>query len=271
MRKIILNMSFFLLIAFSGFAQNSIPQQTTATAGTLTVTFSTNNTGNSAYTEYMAAIYITDSSNKLINTLLYRTSNADQSAHYLTFWWALIGSSWSTVTAKSLTTADAITTATAKNSFYTNQNLYWGKLASVSNVSDGNYSVHFEICNCTSGGSGLPLNRYVGSFVKGSESSTVTVTATKGYSNISISWQPTNTALENVEQEKMYLVYPNPALSDIYVSGIDIKGVDICSLSGKVLLNSKVQNVNVSSLPKGAYLAVIYTKSGTVVKKIEKL
>lgn len=39
----------------------------------------------------------------------------------------------------------------------------------------------------------------------------------------------------------------------------------------KILLNSKEQNVNISSLPKGIYIAVIYAKSGTSVKKIQKI
>ena len=218
--------------------------------------------------KYSIAVYITNSSGSLVNTMLYGTSNGHSSAQDMTTFWSKIGSSWSTSSSKLLTTADAVTGATA-TSPYSNQKVYWGKLASISSANDGTYTVNFEMANFSND---IVSRRYTsGTFVKGATASTTTLPTIVGFTSITIDWAPLNTALESVEQEKMYSVYPNPALSDIYVSGIDIKGIDICSLSGKLLLNSKVQNLNISSLPKGAYLAVIYTKSGTVVKKIEKL
>lgn len=70
--------------------------------------------------------------------------------------------------------------------------------------------------------------------------------------------------------EKYYSVYPNPAISSIYVSGENVKEVQICALNGQILMTSNEQHVNISSLPKGNYLALITTKNGSVVKKIQK-
>jgi hypothetical protein len=270
MKSKLLKSIILLFAVFQLNAQSNAPVSTTD--GTLTVTFSTNNAGNTSYTEYVADIYITNSANALVNTLLYRTSNSNGSGPYLTNWWPLVGKSLTAATTK--TTADAITGATAKSSsFYTNQNVYWGKLASVAADADGLYIVHFEICNVTSGGGGLVKHSYSGSFTKGpaNSSAAVTTTANTGFSGINLSWVPVNTAIQDIEMQKLYSVYPNPAINSIYVLGTDITSIDICSLSGKVLIQSNEQSINVSKLPKGAYLAVIYIKTGKIVKKILKL
>ena len=258
-------------LMFIANAQNAAPQATTATDGTLTVTFSTNNAGTSSLTYYVDAIYILNSSGSLVNTLLYNTNNGDSSAGDLPGWYALIGSAWTTSATKLLTTTDAITGAT-KTSFYSNQIVYWGKKNSVAGIVDGTYTVKFEICNSTSGGGSLTKHAFTGTFLKGPTAIPATsVAATLGFSGITLAWAPVVAGIENIEFSKLYNVYPNPAISSIYASGNDIKEVHICSLAGKVLLTSKLQNVNVSTLPKGAYLAVIYAKDGMVVKKIEKL
>ena len=67
MRKIVT--SLFLCVLLSLSAQNQAPEAT-ATDGTLTVTFSTN-----ATSEYSLAVFVTNSSGGLVNTMIYRTSN----------------------------------------------------------------------------------------------------------------------------------------------------------------------------------------------------
>jgi hypothetical protein len=268
MKKLIVSIFLFAFV-FTINAQSSAPQVTTATAGKLTVNFSMNNAGGTYGSQEAIAIYITNTSNQLVNTIFYRTSNGDSSAQDLTKWWGLIGSWASATTRKTLT--DASTGATT-SSYLTNQVAYWGNNAAaataVAATVDGTYTVNFEVANA----SGSAARKYYsGTFVKGPMMSSSTVTATTGFSGITISWMPTNTAIDDVEFAKLYNVYPNPAITSIYASGNDIKAVQICSLTGKILLSSKEQKVNVSALPKGFYLAVIYAKDGMVVKKIEKL
>ena len=252
-----------LVCTFSLFSQ---------TAGTLTVTYSTKTISNQ--TEYADAIYITNSSAALVNTLVYQTSNGNSSASsYLTVWWNLIGKSISTTTTKFVGATDGITGATVKSSAWvTGKKVYWGRTASVSTVPDGTYTVNFIIVEATSGGSSVQGNlKYSGTFIKGTAVSNATVTGAIGFANMSLAWAPVNTAINEVEMDKLYSVYPNPAVSSIYVSGSDVKEVEICSLAGQSLLLSNEQHVNISSLPKGHYLAVIRAKTGTVVKKIIKL
>jgi hypothetical protein len=260
-----------LFISMSVWAQNEAPSATNATSGKLTVNFSMNNAGGSYGKEEAIAVFITNSSSVLVNTLYYRTTNGNSSAQDLTTWWSKIGSSFNksnTTNLKILTDANTGATTT---SYLTNQVAYWGNNAAatsaVSATADGTYTVNFEVVNA----SGASARKYYsGTFVKGPIAANSTVTATVGFSGITISWVPVTTVINDVELEKLYNVYPNPAISSIYVSGTDIKDVEICSLTGRSILISKEQNVNVSSLPKGMYLAVVRSKTGTIVKKIEK-
>ncbi|MFT3754218.1 MAG: T9SS type A sorting domain-containing protein [Paludibacter sp.] len=260
MKKTLLSLFFFALVLLLS-AQNQAPEATTATAGTLTVTFSTNNTS-----KYSAAIYITNSAGTLVNTMLYRTSNSHNSAQDMSTFWSKIGLSWSTSPAKLLTNADAVTGATA-TSAYTAQKIYWGKNVSIATAVDGTYTVNFEMANYS------PVSRRYtsGTFVKGPAASTTSLTNITGFSAITIEWMPVSTAVDDVEFSKLYNVYPNPAVSSIYAAGNDVEEIQICTLAGKILLSSKVQQVNISKLAKGFYLAVIYAKDGMVVKKIEKV
>ena len=243
------------------------------TAGTLTVTYSTKTISNQ--TEYADAIYITDSSGALVNTLVYQTTNSNSSASgYLTAWWNLIGKTTPTATnTKFVGATDGISGASVKSSgWVTAKNVYWGRTTSVASALDGTYTVNFIIVEVTSGGSSVQGNiKYSGTFIKGTTASNSTVTATTAFYNLSLAWAPVNTAINDVEMDKYYSLYPSPAVSSIYVSGLDIEGIDICSVSGKILMHSNVQNVSISALPKGVYLAVVYTKAGTVVKKFQKI
>lgn len=256
MKKLILPL-FALIFTAGVFGQ---------TAGTLTVTFTPNGTSS----KNANALYITNSAGTLVNTMMYRTSNGNSSCLEMTTYWSKIGSSWSTSASKLLTTADAVTGATVTSSSPLLPNppvYYWGKLASISSVADGTYTVNFETANYSASN-----RRYTSAtFVKGPNPSTLNLATVTGFTSPTITWTPVNTAINNVEMEKFYSLYPTQAAASIYVSGLDIEGIDICSLNGKILMHANEQSMNVSQLPKGAYLAVVYTKTGTVVKKFQKI
>ena len=80
MRKIILSVFFFLLVVFSGFAQSASPQQTTATAGTLTVTAAVTYT-----TDYYYAVWISNPDGSFLRTLTmygYNTGYYSDMTHW---------------------------------------------------------------------------------------------------------------------------------------------------------------------------------------------
>ena len=249
MKKLILPI-FTLFLSATMFAQ---------TAGTLTFKVTTVAAG-SLSGAHDQAIWITNSTTNsaaaFVKTLLgYNNAGGDKS--HLAKWLVAAGSTPNVV--------DAVTQAT--QSAYGQITGTWnGTNISRTLVADGNYTIW---CEVTDNGTEVSSSW---TFAKGPTAVTTTGTATTNLTNVSIAWVPANTAINNVEMEKMYSLYPSPAISSIYVSGLDIESIEICTLSAKILIHSNEQNVNISKLPKGAYLAVVYTKpGGMVVKKFQKI
>lgn len=259
MKKLFTSLAF-CLFAIIISAQNQAPNATTATEGTLTVTFSTTNTNT-----YSIAVFITNSTGGLVNTMLYRTSNGDGSAQDMSTFWSKIGSSWGTSPTKLLTTTDAVTGATT-SSAYSAKVLYWGKTSSISTVADGTYTVNFEMANYS------PVSRRYtsGTFAKGATAVNSTAPNVTGFSNISIQWVPTNTGISDLKLSTLYSIYPNPAISNVYVNGPDIQSVDVFTLEGKRIFSSNLQKLNINALKKGTYLLNINTGKGVVSKKLIK-
>ena len=189
----------------------------------------------------------------------------ETSAKDMTIWWSLIGSAWPTTAtraAKTLTNADAITGATA--SVNASTTCYWGKTVSISAIADGNYKVNFEQTD------GIRAYTSV-MFTKGATAQTLTPATVTGFSGITVQWTPTNTALNQTEEDNQYSVYPNPTRSTVYISGFDIEEIELLSLNGKSILISNNQKIDLSGLSSGVYLCKLTTKSGLFFKKIEKI
>ncbi len=247
MKKLILPL-FALFLSATLFAQ---------TAGTLTFKVTTVAAG-TVSGKHIQAIWITNSttnsSSTFVKTLLTTTSG-DKS--HLKLFLAAAGSTPNAVDAST-----GATTSTYGALTYT-----WnGTNTSRTVVADGNYTVWVDLSDDPDEVSGN------WTFAKGATAANITGTSTTNLTTVSLAWVPANTAINNVEMEKMYSLYPNPAVSSIYVSGLDIETIEICTLSAKILMHTNEQKVNISQLPKGAYLAVVYTKSGgMVVKKFQKI
>ena len=263
------NLLIIALIAI-GFIANA------QTDGTLTVTTTTSSPGsNTGYDpENVLAIWVQNSAGTLVNTMLYNTRNSNSSAADITTWYGLIGSHWST-TASTLATytktnADAVTGAT--NVFYGSKACYWGKKVNISSVTDGVYTVKMELlCNNVAVGStGHKIVAYT--FTKGPAASTGTLSgsAQTCFTNTVVSWVPKSTGIDEVKLASLYTVYPNPTRSTIYVNGGEVNGIEIFSVSGRRLLKTNQQQLNLVQLPKGIYMAQIYTNKGVFIKKIIK-
>ncbi|MEI6554065.1 MAG: DUF2271 domain-containing protein [Paludibacter sp.] len=236
-----------LFCSFSLFSQ---------TAGTLTFKVTTVKTGVISNSAHIQAIWIKNSAGTYVNTLLAYNNNQGNVDH-LKLW----------APSRVIPTYTNALTGATTSTYGVLTETWNGKNASNVVVADGTYTIWAELAVDASGGE----TSGSWSFAKGPNAVNTTGTATTNLTNVSIVWAPVNTAINDVEMEKYYNVYPNPAVSSIYVSGNDVKEVLICSLTGQSLLYCKEQNVNISSLAKGNYLAVIRTTNGTVVKKIQKL
>ena len=244
MKKLLLPI-FALFFSAALFAAN--------TAGTLT--FKVTTVSASPLTgAHIQTIWIKNSAGTYVNTLLAysKTSNID----HLKLW---------APTGSAPTYTNALTGATT-STFGLLTETWIAKDATNVVVADGTYTIWIQASSDTSNSVSSSWT-----FTKGTTAVNTTGTATTNFTNVSIVWAPVTTAINDVEMEKYYSVYPNPAVSSIYVCGEDVKEVQICSLNGQILMTSNEQSVNISKLSKGNYLAVIRAKNGTVVKKIQKL
>ena len=76
--------------------------------------------------------------------------------------------------------------------------------------------------------------------------------------------------IENLVEENNILIFPNPAKKTVNVSyGYDFI-LEICDLSGKALITTTKNTINISNLSKGIYIVLIKNKEG-ILQKTEKL
>lgn len=235
-------------------AQNSAPEANlVATTGLLTVRVTTSTAGGNYSPNNIEAIWILDSSGKFVKTLLL---NAGVRKQYLSNW----------NTSSSGNVVDAITGAT--QSTHKTLTCTWdGTNSTTPRViqNDGTYTVKMELTDKNATGN-------VGTFTfnKSAVSQTVSPANVASFSNVSISWVPTSTGVNEVKLAKLYSIYPNPTKSTVYIDGTGILDVEIFSVDGKSMLKSNVHNINLSALDNGTYLALIRTTKGDFIKKIVK-
>lgn len=191
------------------------------TQGTLTVSATTSKTSIPTYSpSNIVAIWVQDSSGKFTKTLL---AFAEERNQYLNGWKAV------TAIAKVMyNSTDAVTGATQIS--HGVRTCSWnGKNYLQVLVADGTYTLKMELTD----NDGEKQNLASFTFTKGPSIQTIKPVATNGFSNISIEWKPLNTAIDDIEANSMYQLYPNPVMNNLYVSGDDIQRIDICNLDGK--------------------------------------
>lgn len=228
------------------------------TAGTLTVSATTSSTSSPEYApKNIVAMWIEDSSGNFVKTLLALAKDRKQHLKNWQLTTLKAGSTYNTV--------DAITGAT-QNSHATRSCIWNGKNRSSVLVPDGTYKLRMEVTD----NDGVVQNLATFTFTKGTSVQTLTPAATNGYTNISIEWIPLNTAVDDVEANSIYQLYPNPVTNKLYVSGDDIRKIDICDLDGKVLYSSGSQEIYINFLPKGFYMVNVQTEHKNIVRKFLK-
>lgn len=228
------------------------------TSGTLTVSATTSSTSSPKYApRNIVSIWIEDSSGNFVKTLM---ALAGERRQYLKNWLL------TTTKAKSqYNTVDAITGAT-QTSHATRTCTWNGKNRSSVLVPDGTYTLKMELTD----NDGTAQNFASFTFNKGTSIQTLTPSTTNGFSNISIEWKPLNTAVDDVEANSIYQLYPNPVTNKLFVSGDDIKKIEICDLDGKVLYSSASQEIYLNFLPKGFYMVNIQTDRKNLIRKFLK-
>lgn len=255
------------------------------TRGTLSVSVTTADPGGIWGAENVLAAWVEDSSGKLVNTMMYFTTNSWQSAEALTMWWQKIGGQWSydssILDTYTLRTMDGITGATQVDGIstptrqgvlsYGYRFCYWGEYADLSLYPDGIYTVVLEIAN-EAAPIGMPGHRLASyQFLKGPSPFVLyPPDELPSFQYVTIHWSPKTTALPYQNQAESYDVYPNPCYVYLQVNGANIRSVEIWTLTGKNVYRTLNKNINVSFLPPGTYLVKLITPKGTIAKIITK-
>ncbi|MDX9748412.1 MAG: DUF2271 domain-containing protein [Paludibacter sp.] len=243
--KTILVSLFFSAIAGQIFSQDEVPA--VITEGQLTVSATTSQTSTPTYApKHILAIYIVDSQGKFVKTLL---AYAAERRQYLVNW-----KNVTTVAGSAYNTVDAVTGAT-KSPHGTRSCTWNGKDRLGASVADGTYTLHMELTD----NDGVKHNRASFNFTKGPTAATLTPATTSGFSNISISWNPVNTAVETPKDDAVK-VYRNQAGTQLIVEAPGFRYAELFDLNGRLLLTSQLPGFNISILPKGNYTVVVHSR-----------
>ncbi|MEZ4909017.1 MAG: DUF2271 domain-containing protein [Saprospiraceae bacterium] len=246
--KRLLFLNIIMGITFSVYSQ---------TSGTLTITTTTEDAGGNFKPKNIMAIWIGDNDNNFTKTLM---AYADKRIQYLYTWkdiTSAAGSQYNRV--------DAITGAT--RSSHGERICTWnGTDVDGTLVPDGTYTINMELTDKHEQG-----NYSTFTFEKGPNEQTLTPSDVPSFTNITIHWQPeVSKTIDNFDYNSIS-VFPNPTKSNIYISTKnDIVSIRLFSMNGKLLKETKTNNINLTDLNSGIYLLKITTNEGEFVKKVIK-
>lgn len=228
------------------------------TAGTLTVkATSSKGTSPKQFPDNIVAIWVSNSNNGFIKTLLGSTSNKYKVD--LKTWFSV-----TSIAGSAYNIVDATTSATY-HAHAERTGTWNGTNVSKVLVADGTYKVHFEMADNSNS-----RNYTSFTFTKGPSAVNLNPAAISGFSNISIQWVPLSTDIDEVKLPSIYKVYPNPVKDIIVIPGFGVKSIEVYSLNGSDIMKSTNNQVNVSNLPKGVYLLNVVTDKQNYLQKFIK-
>lgn len=253
----------FLVLFLAGFNANS------QTPGTMTFTFTNPVPGNNA-SKNVFAVWIEDSTGKFIKTRCRYWST--KTNDHLPSW----------KTKSSQNTVDAITGATLTSatnpSAFGSKTFTWnGTDVNGNIVADGTYKVLVESSWCNP----EPANnqhKFISSFTfEKSSTQTSTSPTDVNLNNISISWQPTSSGVNEIENEQDFNLYPNPTNGTININfeyEMKIREINVTSLDGKIIQSETFTNqsfkssqLDLNNLKEGMYYLEVILQDGKALTK----
>lgn len=226
------------------------------TAGTLTVTATTSETGGNYAPKNIVAVWIEDEQGNFVKTLLAYAQNRKT---HLNTWEAA-----TTAAGSPFNTVDAITGAT-KTSHATRTCSWNGTDVNGTVVPDGTYKLRMELTDKNSTGNYSTFN-----FTKDANLVSLTPPNVPSFASISINWVPLLTGITDDISSGNLKIYPNPTSGIFTITGENIRGIQIRNAAGGMLYTVSSPSVDISDQPDGIYLLNITTDKGTFTKKILK-
>ena len=203
------------------------------TNGQLTVGFKTTTYNGAEAPKHILAVWVTKADGTFVKTLMAYTVTTKY-RQYLTKWKSATNSTYNMV--------DAVTGATLTS--HGTRSCTWD-CTDVAKVvqPDGDYRINVEFTEASAAGKIATI-----SFTKNATpaSTFTTITSSTNVSSISVVWSPVNTAVDNIDYEKYYKIYPNPVSSVLFVTGSDIREVSLYDMQGKNILNTAENQLDFS-------------------------
>ena len=223
------------------------------TNGQLTVGFKTTTYNGAEAPKHILAVWVTKADGTFVKTLMAYTVTTKY-RQYLTKWKSATNSTYNMV--------DAVTGATLTS--HGTRSCTWD-CTDVAKVvqPDGDYRINVEFTEASAAGKIATF-----SFTKNTTpaSTFTTITSSTNVSSISVVWSPVNTAVDNIDYEKYYKIYPNPVSSVLFVTGSDIHEVSLYDMQGKNILNTTENQLDFSQYKPGTYLIKIRSDKGIVMR-----
>lgn len=226
------------------------------TTGELSVTTTTSAAGGNYAPRNVVAIWVENDQGEFVKTLLAYAQN--RKTHLNT---------WQASTAAAGTeynTTDAITGATKSNhgtrACAWDATDYNGDL-----MPDGTYYVRMELTdkNSTGNYSSFP-------FEKTDSPDSQTPASVPSFGSITIDWIPTGGVSISEVSKNNISVNPNYSSGFFTVSGDNIKGIEVHTISGQLIYTGTSHKIDLSNQRSGYYLVTINTANNRVIKKVYK-
>ena len=81
--------------------------------------------------------------------------------------------------------------------------------------------------------------------------------------------QPGPSAINDINNANIS-IYPNPAQSFVRVNGVTISSLELLDLTGRIIITSEDNTININGINNGVYMLRINAAEGTAVRKIVK-
>jgi hypothetical protein len=253
---------FILSISFSNFVNAQ-------TAGTLTFNYTTPVPGSNAK-QNVLAVWIENSNGTFIKTRCRYWGNGTND--HLPAWKSKSGQN----------TVDAISGATLKST--TNPTAFGAKTITWNGtdvngnvVTDGTYKVLVESSWCNPEPSSNQ-HKFLSTFTFEKSSTLTTISPTDAnLSNVTITWAPATSGIQNNELENLISIYPNPSTGLVNIKfdkSINAKYLSVTSADGKLLYTEQIGQsypsekvLDLNKLNDGLYYMEIIKGNGNVVTK----
>lgn len=226
------------------------------TTGELSVTTTTSQAGGNYAPRNVVVIWVENDQGEFVKTLLAYAQN--RKTHLNT---------WQASTAASGTeynTTDAITGATQSN--HGNRTCTWnGTDYNGDLMPDGTYHVWMELTDKNSTG-----NYSSFTFEKTDSPDSHTPVSVPSFGSITIDWLPTGGVSILEVSENNISVNPNYSSGIFNVSGDNIKGIEVRTISGQLVHTGTSHSINLSNHKAGYYLIAINADNNRVIKKVYK-